>query len=136
MRSVGVSPFHSLARAAAVAVAVAGVSTAGCFKQHANVEDFPSAWEATETVPIEVANHHWKDITVYVVRDGQYHRIGTATASMTTNFSLPARYLGQMGDFRLVGDPVGVSGRLSTETLVVRPGQYVNWTLESDLGRS
>jgi hypothetical protein len=71
-----------------------------------------------------------------VVHDGQSTRVGTASASSSVSLALPARLLGQGREIRLVGHPIGGSGSVITETVVVQPGQYVEWTLESDLRRS
>jgi hypothetical protein len=44
--------------------------------------------------------------------------------------------LGQGREVRLLGDPVGGHGAVSSETIVVQPGQSITWTLETDLRRS
>jgi hypothetical protein len=91
---------------------------------------------ATEDVPLEVTNHNWLDVIIFVVHDGQSTRVGTASASSSASFALPARLLGQGREIRLLGHPIGAAGAVITETVVVQPGQYVQWTLESDLRRS
>jgi hypothetical protein len=40
------------------------------------------------------------------------------------------------GDLRLWGRPIGGQDAAFTETVVVHPGQWVEWTLESDLDQS
>jgi hypothetical protein len=96
----------------------------------------PSPSPANEDVPLEVTNHNWLDVIIFVVHDGQSTRVGTANASSSVSFALPARLLGQGREIRLVGHPIGASGAVITESVVVQPGQYVEWTLESDLRRS
>lgn len=87
-------------------------------------------------IPLEIANHNWLDVIIYVVRDGQASRVGIANASSSASFSLPARMLGQGREIRLWGHPIGGTGGTLTETVVVQPGQWIEWTLESDLDRS
>jgi hypothetical protein len=87
-------------------------------------------------VPLEVANHNWLDIIIYVVHDGQPSRIGIASASSSANFVLPHRMIGQGGEIRLWGHPIGGTGGTLTESVVVQPGQWIEWTLEDDLSRS
>lgn len=87
-------------------------------------------------IPLEVDNHNWLDVIVYVVRDGQASRVGIANASSSASFSLPARMLGQGRELRLWGHPIGGTGGTLTESVVVQPGQWIEWTLESDLERS
>ena len=87
-------------------------------------------------VTIDVVNHHWLDVVVYVVHGGRRDRLGTATATATTEFKLPIRLLDAGRDYRLVGDPVGSRAAVATETLHAEAGEVVTWTLESDLARS
>ena len=49
---------------------------------------------------------------------------------------LPARLLGQGREIRLWGHPIGGTGGTLTESVVVQPGQWIEWTLETDLSRS
>jgi hypothetical protein len=87
-------------------------------------------------VALEVANHNWLDVIIYVVRDGQPVRVGIANASSSASFALPPWMLGQGREIRLWGHPIGGTGGALTETVVVQPGQWIEWTLEDDLGRS
>jgi hypothetical protein len=89
-----------------------------------------------EDVPLEIANHNWLDVIIYVLHDGQRSRVGTANASSSASFTLPARMLGVGREIRLWGHPIGGKGGALTETVVVQPGQWIEWTLESDLKRS
>ena len=90
----------------------------------------------SESVPLRIENHNWLDVVIYVVHDGQRTRLGLATATSSATFSLPEHLLGQGREVRLLGDPVGGHGTVSTETIVVQPGQSIAWTLETDLRRS
>jgi hypothetical protein len=96
----------------------------------------PAPDDKPADVLLDVINHNWLDVIIYVVHDGARTRVGTASASSQSNFTLPARLLGQGREIRLLGHPIGGSGRATTETLVVQPGQWIEWTLESDLARS
>jgi len=87
-------------------------------------------------VPLQVVNHHWLDVTVYVIHDGQRTRLGVAGGTAETQMVLPSRMLGMGGDIQLWGDPIGSSERAITETLVVHPGQFIEWSLEWGLDRS
>lgn len=110
----------------------------GCHHKKQQPEGgFESVWfEPDAVVPLQVENHHWSDVTIYVERDGQMQRIGTATATSNSVINFPARLLAPGGLFRLIADPVGSRGVLRTELLSVHPGQTITWTLESQLVRS
>lgn len=96
----------------------------------------PTTDDPDTAVALEIANHNWSDVVIYVLRDGQPSRIGIATAASATSFLLPRRMLGPAGDIRLWGRPIGARDAAFTETVVVQPGQWIEWTLESNLNRS
>ena len=87
-------------------------------------------------IALNVTNHNYLDVVVYVLHDGQQTRIGTVTGSSSQQFYIPARLLGQGREIQLLGDPIGSPAFARTETIVVQPGQYIEWTLETDLRRS
>jgi hypothetical protein len=85
---------------------------------------------------LEIVNHHFLDIRIYIVHDGERTRVGLVTAATTQRFILPGRMLGQSRDVVLVGEAVGSRETVRTESLVIKPGQVIEWTLETDLRRS
>jgi len=87
-------------------------------------------------IALSVTNHNYLDVVIYVLHDGVQTRVGTATGSSSTVFYMPARLLGQGREIRLLGDAIGNDEYARTEILVVQPGQYIEWTLETDLRRS
>jgi hypothetical protein len=89
-----------------------------------------------ERMRLEIDNHHYLDVIVYAVHDGQLTRLGVAGGSAHTEMVLPARLLGAGRELRLYGDPVGSSDRVVSEVIVVQPGQYIEWLLEPGLDRS
>jgi hypothetical protein len=120
----------------AVLLAAVPLSQAACHHHATETNPPPAPAEAPTDVPLEIANHNWLDVIIYVVRDGHPMRIGIASASSSASFTLPARLLDQGRELRLWGRPIGGTGGTLTETVVVQPGQWVEWTLESDLDRS
>ncbi len=87
---------------------------------------------------LRVDNHHWLDVTVYVIHGGQRTRIGVVTAATANTFILPPHFLAHSREIRLVASPIGggETPSVSTEVIVVNAGQMVDWTLERDLRRS
>ena len=85
---------------------------------------------------LSVTNHNFLDVVIYLVHDGQQTRVGTVTGSSSQVFYLRARLLGMGREIRLLGHPIGGQAVARTETLVVQPGQYIEWTPETDLARS
>ena len=103
---------------------------------HANHEDQPTPDTTPVDVPLQIDNHNWLDVVIYVLHDGERSRVGIANASSQSSFVLPARMVGQGHELRLLGHPIGGAGGTVTETVTVQPGQYIEWTLENDLNDS
>jgi hypothetical protein len=66
----------------------------------------------------------------------QSRRLGMVAGLSTKNFVFPYRRLTSGGKLRLRAYPVGGQGSHDSEDLLIQPGQWIKWTLESDLSRS
>lgn len=87
-------------------------------------------------IALEVENHNWSDVIIYLVRGSASERLGMVGALNTETFVFPYRRLGIGGDVRLRAYPIGGPAGFTSENLYVQPGQWIKWTLESDLSRS
>ena len=124
-------------RVAAVLL-LALVAETACFVfNRGNKSQGQSVYDGPEgEIALNVTNHNYLDVVVYVLHDGQRTRVGTVAGSSSTVFFLPARLLGQGREIRLYGDAIGNDTYAVTDILVVQRGQYIEWTLETDLLRS
>jgi hypothetical protein len=87
-------------------------------------------------VSVEVESHYQGDIIVYLVQGDQRQRLGTVTALSKAEFSFPYRRLQMSSSTRLMAYPLAGAQAYLSEPLLMQPGQWVSWTLESDLDRS
>ena len=86
-------------------------------------------------VSVEVENHNWNDITIYLMTGGLPHRLGMVTALSNASFAFPSHRLNTGSGVRLRALPV--AGRpFTSEPILVQPGQAIMWTLENDLDTS
>ena len=122
-------------RAPIVWMLLAGLTALGCASHSTKKDDAPSPRRDTE-LSLEVENHNWSDVVIYLLRSGQPERIGMVTAHSTGTFVFPYRKLGASGNSRLSAYPIGGGSAFSSENLLVQPGQSIKWTLETDLSRS
>ena len=90
---------------------------------------------ATAELAVEIENHNWSDVVIYLVRGTSTERLGMVGSLKTETFVFPFRRLG-VGEARLRAYPIGGPAAFTSENLYVQPGQMVKWTLESDLTRS
>ena len=68
-------------------------------------------------IALNVTNHNYLDVVIYVLHDGQQTRVGTVTGSSSALL-------------------IGSDAFARTQALILQPGQYIEWTLETDLRRS
>lgn len=121
----------------ALAALLLGATGCSVFRRANNPEPAPAFDIPAGEFALRVTNHNYLDVAVYVVHGGQRTRVGTVTGSSSALFFLPDRLLGLGREIQLYGEAIG-GGEASarTHTLIVQPGQYIDWTLETDLRRS
>ena len=121
--------FRRLAGAACVALL-----TASC--AHRTTTDQTPPAEAEPEFVLNVVNHHWQDVRIYLIGSGQALRVGTVTAVTEHSFTLPSWMLGSSRIIRSYANAIGGSAYYQTDPISVQPGQYVEIRLETDLSRS
>lgn len=115
-----------------VAVLLIAGALAGCSHKRVN-DDLDLNAESS----LHVENHHWGDVDIYVVHDGQRSRLGTVTATTEENFSLTSGLIGHSGTIQFLAHAVGMQGNLNSEAIAIRPGgMQVNWVIESNMSRA
>lgn len=105
---------------------------AACSHQHAaEAEATPDqGWTLT------VVNHHWLDVSVYVMSDGGRSHVALVAATRTQSFEMPSRMITGGRLIILEANPIGAIRTVRSERLSVQGGQQVQWTLETGLERS
>ncbi|MFL5516334.1 MAG: hypothetical protein ACJ8DJ_09260 [Gemmatimonadales bacterium] len=114
---------------------LAVMALSGCASKTDGEAQTPAA-AANVPVGLEVENHGWADIVVYLVRGTAEERLGTVGSLNSTVFTFPFHRLGTGNDARLKADPIGSDRVFYSEDIHIQPGQSIKWTLESDLSRS
>jgi hypothetical protein len=116
---------------------VAGASISGaCARPHPASNLTPEQSPSGGPVVLEVENHNWSDINIYVLHDSRRHRLTTVTAATDLSIELPLAYQGETGVFRLVIYRIGGRDSFTTEPISIRTGYTVRLTVESDLQRT
>ena len=108
----------------------------GCAGKSEETDQEVRPSETRAQVALEVENHGWSDIVIYLVRGTAVDRLGMVGSLNTRTFVFPYQKLGVGTDVRLRADPIGGPRTFTSENVLVQPGQSVKWTLESDLTRS
>jgi hypothetical protein len=108
----------------------------GCAGKSEDADQDIEPTRSRAEVALEVENHGWSDVVIYLVRGTAVDRLGMVGSLSTKSFVFPYRKLGIGTDVRLRADPIGGPRTFTSENLLVQPGQWIKWTLESDLTRS
>lgn len=85
---------------------------------------------------LTIVNHHWLDVSIYVMSGGERQHVALVTATRTERFDMPAHMINGGRTIMLEADPVGGPRSVRSERLVVQGGQNVEWTLEHGLEHS
>ena len=104
-----------------------------CAGPRQKLEPEPSPSPVADGFELTLNNHHWLDINVFVLHDGEASRVTTVTASSSQSLILPLWMLGESKIVRIIAEPVGEQGSYTTDQLRVDPGQSVEVNVESVL---
>jgi hypothetical protein len=85
-------------------------------------------------IAVHVQNDNFLDVDVYAVSEGIATRLGTVTGNGSRTFVIDPSLAAQ--DLRIVATPIGGNGRASTGSIVVGPGQTVDFRVGSTLRNS
>ena len=91
---------------------------------------------ATEPVVLEVENHNWADVVLYVVHDGVQTRFTQVAAAHNLSIEIPPRLQGQMGVIRIAARRIGGTDSYVSQAISVRGSSAVRLTIESSLNHS
>jgi hypothetical protein len=90
----------------------------------------------TDPVKLQVENHNWADIVLYIVHDGIQTRFTQIAAAHDVSLDIPPQLQGQMGVIRLAIRRIGGTDSYTSQAISLRGNSEVRFTIESSLSRS
>ena len=108
----------------------------GCLNRHQKLEEIPPPAFTQDPVVLEVENHNWADIILYILHDGVRTRFAQVAAAHKVSVEIPAELQGQMGIIRVSARRIGGTDSYVSEAISLRGNSAVRLTIESSLGRS
>ena len=96
----------------------------------------PPETVASEPVVLEVENHNWADVVLYVVHDGVQTRFTQVAAAHNLSIEIPPRLQGQMGVIRIAARRIGGTDSYVSQAISIRGSSAVRLTIESSLNHS
>jgi hypothetical protein len=117
----------------------ASLLLAGCARHR--IEDTPQLAEPQPMdvggpVILEVENHNWSDVVLFVIHDGRTHRLAQIAAARDQSFDIPSHLIGDQGVIRLGLHRIGGRDDYRTEAISVRTGNTIRLTIEGKLEHS
>jgi hypothetical protein len=89
-----------------------------------------------DPIVLEVENHNWADVVLYIVHDGVQTRFTQVAAAHDLSLEIPAQLQGQMGVIRLAVRRIGGTDSFLSQAISLRGSSAVRFTIESSLSRS
>jgi hypothetical protein len=124
----------SVRRTTIASCLVVAALLSACARRHAVVAD--PALAPPEPVVLEVENHNWADVVLYVLHDGVQTRFAQVAAAHNVSIKIPPQLQGQMGVIRIAARRIGGTDSFVSQAISLRGNSAVRFTIESSLSRS
>ena len=101
------------------------------------VQDFQESAPVPPTpIVLEVENHNWADVVLYVVHDGIQTRFAQVAAAHNVSIEIPSQLQGQMGIIKIAARRIGGNDSFVSQAISLRGNSAVRFTIESNLTHS
>jgi hypothetical protein len=114
----------------------AAVLSACARRQPIAAEPVPVPPPPADAVVLEVENHNWADVVLYVVHDGKHTRFAQVPGARNVSMKIPPQLQGQMGVIRIAARRIGGNDSFVSQAISLRGNSSVRFTIESSLSRS
>jgi len=139
-RDVGVGENMTGRRTTLASCFIVSSLVLGCAGRHPVTADSlaaaPPETVAAEPIVLEVENHNWADVVLYVVHDGVQTRFTQVAAAHNVSIEIPPRLQGQMGVIRIAARRIGGTDSFVSQAISLRGNSAVRVTIESSLSHS
>jgi len=118
-------------------VAVIALLSSCAGRHRAELEDDAEAVQPVSgPVILEVQNHNWSDVVLFLIHNGQVNRFAQIAAAKDQSFEIPPRFIGEEGILRVGLHRIGGQDDFRTEAVSVRTGDTIRLTIEGKLEHS
>ena len=114
-------PFPTAMKTSSIALALLLAVVPAC----STLKQQPDVANQTGPTTLEVDNRGFVDMTIYVVRNSQRIRLGTATGNQKTQIVIPSSVVNGFSTLRFIADPIGGARNSVSEEISVVPGDTI-----------
>jgi hypothetical protein len=108
------------------------VVAAACAGHHAD----PNVPPSDDDLVLQVDNHNWSDVLIYILHDGRQTRFIQVTGAKSVAEPIPFELISANGTIRLLVHRIGGSDDYLSPPVSVRNGRTIALTLEGQLHMS
>lgn len=101
-------------------ITLLATTAAGCFRSKG-----PSPLDLQPRTTLVVDNQNFLDFTIYLIAGGQRVRLGLASGSRRTRFTIPPQYIFGASTVQFQADPIGGNRAPVSWPLSISPGDEV-----------
>ena len=134
-RGAGVGVLMKVRRTILASSLLAAAVLSACARRQPIAEE-PVPPPPADAVVLEVENHNWADVVLYVVHDGVHTRFAQIAGARNVSMKIPPQLQGQMGVIRIAARRIGGNDSFVSQAISLRGNSSVRFTIESSLGRS
>lgn len=98
--------------------------------------DLAEPTTSSDVVTLEVENHNWADVNLFIIHDGIETRFAQVSAAHDVSIEIPEKLRGQMGVIRLAARRIGGTDSFLSQAISLRGNTEVRFTIESSLAHS
>lgn len=90
---------------------------------------------ARAPVLVQVDNRDTRDAAIYVLTSSARQRLGVVTGLTSATFEMPRDLVQPALSIQLLADALGARQSLMSETVTIRSGLHLEWTIEAGMRR-
>jgi hypothetical protein len=136
-RGAGVGVHMKVRRTILASSLLAAAVLSACARRQPIAEEpVPVPPPPADAVVLEVENHNWADVVLYVVHDGVHTRFAQVPGARNVSMKIPPQLQGQMGVIRIAARRIGGTDSFVSQAISLRGNSSVRFTIESSLSRS
>jgi hypothetical protein len=121
---------------AAAGVVAWGIATSACARHRTTLASGAALAPASDSIYLEIENHNWSDVEIFINHDGRVDRVTQVTAAKNLTLVIPPHMRGETRSIRIIARRIGGRDTYTSPLISLSTGTTVRFTIESSLVRS
>jgi hypothetical protein len=113
-----------------------GLVVGACARHHTTLAGSAAPAPAIDSIYLEIENHNWSDVEIFINHDGRVDRVTQVTAAKNLTLLIPTHMRGETRSIRVIARRIGGRDTYTSPLISLSTGTTVRFTIESSLARS